>query len=684
MKTGRFIAISALVLLLIGVGVTPLCAQVTEEWVAIYNGPLNNADGATSLAVDGSGNVYVTGWSWGIGTNHDYVTVKYNAAGVQQWEARYNGLGNVGDQASCLAVDGNGNVYVSGRSTGNGTGYDYATIKYNAAGVQQWEARYNGPGNGDDEVAGLAVDGGGNVYVTGKSIGSGTDIDYATIKYNATGVQQWIARYNGPGNSWDIGNSLAVDGNGNVYVTGWSVGIAANGDYATIKYNAAGVQQWVVRYNGPANYDDGAYCLTVDANSNVYVTGRSAQTEIYPYNYDYATIKYNTAGVQQWVARYNGPGNSGDEAHSLAVDGNGNVYVTGFCIVSGVYRDYATIKYNATGVQQWEACYNGPGNQLDEPHSLAVDANGNVYVTGYSFGNGTSGDYATIKYNAAGVQQWEMRYNGPSNYEDMATSLAVDGVGNVYVTGYSTGIGWAEDYATIKYSQSVPQSLDVNTSAVNPPVVIPRNGGSFQYNIDIHNLTTSPQTFSVWNKVRNAGNVYTQVWGPVSRALPGGANPSRVLTQTIAGTISSGTLYFISYIGTYPNTVVDSSFFTITKSSIADGNPWVAESNTYGDVFDEFAETNSSVIHNSSLITHNSPNPFNPTTTLSFSLPQAGKVMLKVYDVGGREVAKLVDGWRDAGTHQVTFDATGLTSGVYLYRMTSGNFNAVGKMALLK
>jgi len=85
-------------------------------------------------------------------------------------------------------------VYVTGQSAGSGTSDDYATIKYNASGVQEWVARYNGPGNRDDRAYAIAVDDAGNVYVTGQS-GLGIWADYATIKYNASGVEQWVARY---------------------------------------------------------------------------------------------------------------------------------------------------------------------------------------------------------------------------------------------------------------------------------------------------------------------------------------------------------------------------------------------------------------------------------------------------------------------------------------------------------
>jgi pimeloyl-ACP methyl ester carboxylesterase len=437
----------ALVLPLAGAPASPAAGQqaVTQAWVARHNGPGNGTDGANALAVDGAGNVYVTGFSVGSGTQGDYATIKYGPNGSQQWVARYNGPGNGSDQADAIAVDGAGNVYVTGWS-----GADYATIKYGPNGSQQWVARYNGPGSCVDEAYALAVDGAGNVYVTGSSFCSGTGDDYATIKYGSNGSQQWVARYNGPGSSGDDARAIALDGAGNVYVTGHSAGSGTDHDYATIKYAPNGSQQWVARYNGPGNSHDGAYARAVDGAGNVYVTGWSygSGTEA-----DYATIKYGPNGSQQWVARYNGPGNSHDGARSLAVDGAGNVYVTGWSGGSVADYDYATIKYGPNGSQQWVARYDGLGNSYFGARSLAVDGAGNVYVTGDSAGWGTDYDYATIKYGPNGSQQWVARYDGPGSSMDYPSAVAVDGAGNVYVTGESVGSGTSFDYATIKYVQ---------------------------------------------------------------------------------------------------------------------------------------------------------------------------------------------------------------------------------------
>jgi len=265
------------------------------------------------LGSDGS--VYVTGYSWGgDSTKWDYATVKYNSSGQQQWVRRYNGTGNAEDWASGIAIDKLNNIYVTGKSKGVGTDYDYLTIKYSPSGDSLWTARYNGPANGVDEAVAVWVDPEGNVIVTGRSVGSGTNYDYTTVKYNTSGAQLWAARYNGPGNGVDEPSALAVDDSGNVYVTGRSIGSGTNFDYATVKYDANGNQVWASRYNGADNGVDEASALTLDGKGNAIVTGRSYSAAT---NFDYLTIKYNASGDTLWTRHFNERGVSVDNTGPL-------------------------------------------------------------------------------------------------------------------------------------------------------------------------------------------------------------------------------------------------------------------------------------------------------------------------------------------------------------------------------
>jgi N-acetylneuraminic acid mutarotase len=436
-----------------------------QQWVARYNGTGNGDDAPMGMAVDSPGNVYVTGGAVESGPIYDWATLKYDGSGSKLWEEHYVGPGTGDNSAAAVAVDAWGNVYVTGWAAGSGTGLDYATIKYGPNGNTLWTATYNGPGNGDDRAEAIAVDCSGNVYVTGWSLGNGTNADYATIKYDANGNQLWVARYNGPANGNDYGNAIALDSSGNVYVTGGCGGSGTSQYYATIKYDANGNQLWLATYTGPGVTYFGAKALAVDPSGNVYVTGTSGG--IGTNNFDIATVKYDTKGNQLWVATYNGPGNSEDDGQGIAVDASGNVYVTGDSIGSGTAYDYVTIKYDANGNQLWAARYDDPSNGNDYARSVVVDPLGNVYVTGDSQGNGTGQDYATIKYDANGNQLWVARYNGPGNSTDVALLAALDQLGNLYVTGESTGSGTGWDYATIKYAQSFPSTLIITTNTLD-------------------------------------------------------------------------------------------------------------------------------------------------------------------------------------------------------------------------
>ncbi|MDQ3019533.1 MAG: SBBP repeat-containing protein [Bacteroidota bacterium] len=428
-----------------------LRAQVNQEWVVKYD-YTGYDDFATGLAVDGSGNIFITGRSQSDTTGFDYATIKYNSSGVSQWAQRYNGPGNGADYSNAIALDGSGNIYITGGSTGINTGSDFATLKYSSSGNQLWLQRYSGseslePG---DYAASIAVYGSGIVYVAGALYNEQSATDYATIKYNSLGSQQWIQTYNGPENFFDYVYALTIDAAGNVFVTGESYGSGQNAsDYFTIKYNSSGNEMWSQRYNGPGDFIDRANAITLDNAGNVYVTGTSFGIG---FNFDIVTIKYNSTGVQQWIQSFSGPGS--DVASAIITDDSGNVYVTGGWNATTEGSNFITIKYSTAGVQKWIKSYNDPNNGNDFSNAIAMDSAKNIYVTGYS-GSNSMPDYATIKYSSSGQLIWIERFNGSGNGEDVAVAVTLDRYNNVYITGRSKSDTSDFDYVTIKYSQTV-------------------------------------------------------------------------------------------------------------------------------------------------------------------------------------------------------------------------------------
>ncbi|MFS8499509.1 MAG: S8 family serine peptidase [Micromonosporaceae bacterium] len=300
----------------------------------------------------------------------DYVTVAYDAAtGQQLWEARYDGPSSDFDSASDLVLSPDGTrVFVTGQSPGEGgqssdagSGWDYATVAYDTAtGDQLWVARYDGEAGALDLASAVAVTPDGSlVVVTGRSAGNGTGADYATVGYDAaTGQQVWEARYNGPGDSLDVPHAVTVGPDGQtVYVTGESQSgtTAATADLATVAYRVAdGTEVWAARYDGPGGGADRAAAVVASPDgSRVAVVGASEGDGT---RADVVTVSYDPAtGTTQWVARYDGAASDADSASAAAFSPDGTaLFVTGRSAL-GLGDDplvapseFVTIAYDAT------------------------------------------------------------------------------------------------------------------------------------------------------------------------------------------------------------------------------------------------------------------------------------------------------------------------------------------------
>lgn len=612
----------------------------------------------------------------------------------QEWVSRYNGATNNYDEATDIIVDNSGNVYVTGYTKVAALNEDYATIKYNSTGVALWMQTYNGPSTGTsyDDSYSIAVDLSGNVYITGYSR-STSNYDIATIKYNSLGVQQWVQRYNGPANADDGGTSIAVDATGNVYITGESRGSGSSQDYITIKYNTSGILLWEARYNGTGNGDDVAQSLVIDNSGNVYITGKSYGGST---NTDYATVKYDSNGIQQWFSRYNAGGPAVDNAHSIAIDNSGNVYVTGYS--SGNDRDYLTIKYNSSGVLQWLQRYNGTGNGFDEAWGIAVDALGNVYVTGESVGNVGTNDYLTVKYNVTGIQQWVARYNGPANSIDIAHALALDSLGNIYVTGQSSGSSSNRDYTTLKYNSSGVQQWEARYNGPGNSVDHGKaiTVGAFG-NVYVTGLSRGSNNIEDYATLK----YIQQPYSPTNlSALAISSSKINLNWNDNAGNETGFKIERSTNGGSTWNIIstLNPNVIAFTDSSLASNSLYhyrVFAYNQSGNsgysniAFDTTSWPVGIIANNNELpkefnLSQNFPNPFNPVTNISFDLPKESFVKLVVYNSLGKEVLILANQDLKAGSYKVDWDASIYSSGVYFYKLDAGSYVETKKMILIK
>lgn len=366
-----------------------------ELWAARYTG-YGDGNSGQAIAIGADGHVYVGGVSGGgPQANQDIVIVKYDATGETRWEARYDSGGR--DLVAAMILDDEGSVYVTGESDAfTVTQEDWVTIKYSTQGHEVWVDRYDGPGGRSDYPFALALGPDGHLYVAGSAHGGTFSMsDYTLVKYTPTGSRVWVSHYNGDGSSSDYATALGFDPLGNVYVTGRSRGVDSGFDYATVLFDASGNLLWAARYDGRLHGDDDAVALCVDGRGNVYVAGSSEDEN--ENDFDLCVISYDRHGRIRWSASYDGPEERRDMVRGMAIREGDGIYITGYVDgrPAGDNRgqDFCTVAYDLGGQERWVALYDGPGREWDEASSVVVGQNGQVYVTGRS-----EMDCLTIEY----------------------------------------------------------------------------------------------------------------------------------------------------------------------------------------------------------------------------------------------------------------------------------------------
>jgi hypothetical protein len=449
--------------------------RVSEDWLRIYQGSPDYAGApwispnAMAVTADKWGNSYVAGQIFYALPIEEYenAIIKYSPAGEQLWVARFRFFYDPPDVSKlprAIAVDDSGNVYVTGTYTRE-SGYSGMFIaKFNSNGETVWaHPDFMSPYAGYYQAVGLAVDSSGNVYVTGFGRWLGeTGDSMSIIKYGPDGEYLWSqGKGDGASESYES-FGLALDSYGNACVTG--VRKTPTWEYITLKYHTNGNLWWENTYDAGLNTNPVA--IAVDPKDNVYVFG-SAMDGI---QRKYCTLKYNLKGDLEWERRHDPGAVNLVNPMDMKVDPSENVYATGYADSVHSASYYYTIKYNMAGDLQWTARYAGPGQAPTRAMRLALDSRGNSYVTG-TWDNSSSSAIITVSYDSAGVLRWEAKEDGwlpgrpvlPPKGKDLtwtqasATGVAVTSSNHVIVAGSvkSSGTIGANGFLTIKYHQGI-------------------------------------------------------------------------------------------------------------------------------------------------------------------------------------------------------------------------------------
>lgn len=535
----------------------------------------------------------------------------------------------------------------------------------------QWVSNYCGDPSGDVNFAsakGNAVtsDNSGNCYVTGFSFENGNGNDIVTIKYNPDGDTLWARTFNGTANSNDEGYGICVDSYGNVYVVGAAQNTNKGYDLTILKYDSVGVLLWSKAFDNGANgscLEDKGLDIAVDNNGYIYVTGYSTNGSDYK---EIATSKYSPDGTQMWGILEDGNDNLNSQGLSIAVGASGNIYVAGYVSTDSNGTDMAVIKYDSSGAKLWMNTYNGTGNGEDKAWGIVVDELDNAYVTGYATGDSSYIDCATLKYSSGGNLEWAKLYNREGNSTDKAWGIVVDTDGSIYITGETSVDSLNTNYLTIKYDNSgdvqwvkfydgtgnasdIASAIGILADSNSRSIVVTGKSWGTNNNYDYATVRYSSTT-----------GVQTQV----NRYSMSG------ITDDVAKKIAiSETRVFVTG---YSELIVESSS---NVSYISTQMMKWGESSEL---------TNNNNTPQKYVLHQNYPNPFNPSTNIKFDISKASIVKLAIYDMLGREVAVLVNQQLTAGSYNIAYSNKDLSSGIYFYRLTAGNFVETKKMSLIK
>lgn len=716
----------------------------TVNGVPICAAPGNQQN--TELSSDGLGGAIIVWEDYRSGTDGHIYAQRISSAGVVKWTV--NGVSicaaSNSQYSPQITSDGSGGAIITWQDSRNGTDFDIYAQKINSAGVVQWTT--NGVPistlSNNQVIPQIVSDGTGGAIITWQDHRNGTDGNIYAQMVNASGLVQWTV--NGVTICTGAGNHiiplLISDGSGGAIIA-WQDSRNANYDIYAQRVSSAGVVQWTANGNPVCNVSGDQYYqeLISDGKGGAIITWQDLRN----FNADIYAQRINTLGLLQWTndgvpictATYD------QYLPQIASDGAGGAIITWYDYRSGNGANIYAQKINSFGTVQWltdgilvsrasntrylpVVVSDGSGGAIitwkDDRgfdyniYAQRIDGLGYLGIANPSLASvkdikADQGGEVSVNWNASAYDKsqenvityysvWRgINSNGFLSKETSFPQVNIDFSGSAFRTlSTSTGTTYWEWLGNIpahylnNYSFTAKTLLD-STSSGNPyskflvsaqtsdPFIFWDSNVDSGYSVD--NLSPlSPQNFAA--AIQLNGNVkltwdknyvdpdlknYEIYRSPNEGFTPEASTLLSKVTDTIYVDMnvpgnSNNVYYKAEAVDIHGNKSTPSQEAQVILTGIDEKNnePLKFE------------------------ISQNYPNPFNPTTTINFSIAQPEYVIIKIFDVLGREVQTLVDRQMSKGIYKVNFNGSSLSSGIYYYRIHAGDFVQTKEAILLK